>query len=81
MHEVCDLAVDFTVWDSVSAETVYSSEMTDINSESCRNMSAKCHSVLALIFHCHLALHIVGDRALCYENWLSLHTLLKFAGC
>lgn len=47
--------MDFTVWDTVNAETVYSSEMANINSESCRNISAKCHSVLSLFFHRHLA--------------------------
>lgn len=51
----CVISLDFTVWDTVSAETVYSSEMANINSESCRNISAKCHSVLDLFFHRGLA--------------------------
>lgn len=66
--------LDFTVSDTVSAETVCSSEMANINSESCRNISVKCDSVFELFFHSHLAFrHNWTQGSLLHERAVLIH--------
>lgn len=49
-------------------------EAAEINQQNA-TLYLPCSSIVLLL------LDVVGHRALCYMNWLSLHTFLKFVAC